>query len=1129
MAKRVEGLSIDLDLNTQALNRGLKGAKDQLKTVNSEMKSNMSAFDRGDRSVEKYERRLQGLNKKLQAQEKVTSEARKEYDRMVEQHGEGSKEAEKAAREYNNQAAALNNLDRYVNDATQELEDMREEQERANSKWGNLSSNLDNFAGQLDTAQGKMNEFGDTMSSRVTAPIVGMGALAVESTREFREQMARLETNAKDAGVGIDTTREAMRDLSGVSKETDSNVEALSNLLATDMNESQMQQTIDNLSGAIVKFPDTLKIESLADGLQETVAAGKAVGPFAELLERMGVDLETFEEGLAEAKEDGDELNYTLDTLNDLDLSKMNKEFRDSNKELVEHREAQYDFQESFAELGEKLEPIATDITERVIEVVEAFNDLEPATQNNIIKFAGLAAAVGPASKVLGGLTGGVKGVVKQGGKLASVMGKKGGTGLLGSLGMLGKTGVAGLAVAGVGALGYGIYELVENSREAKEVNLDLAQSFSDQASNLQDNVETFENLTEKSKLSNDELARLNDLNQRISESSNPGKIDELQKQYDNLARESGLSKQEIENLFDANKEIIDQTPDVEKSVSKQGNAFVDNTEKVKEHIDELRNLSEIQLKGERAKLLEQEEEARKEINEQTDRLEFKEKRLSFLYENRNLSTEELKDRLSEVNEELDGVNRNSEKGIELDRKQTDLRKIMQEEVGKTVEQLQNESDEIQNNIDKEQEKIDKLKATNQQIANIYLKNVDINKEGEKGLKALDKTLEKNKQEIDDLQTKIEEGGKLTQEEQDRLGKLQETVTEQENAKLKIFEELGLYKDINSILETKLTKLSREEQQKIMNLAKTRDIDVEEGNILGKIQQKNQELIEERINLEKNLQKQGANKDEINKQIEAIDRKILKNDQVIQDILKEAGLWDQVKDEINLGKQAIDGQGEQIDQNNRKTERGVQKEKERTKEASKDVDKDVNVDDNGTADQVHGEATKTGTKDVGVDWFDWKGSSVWDLVPNVVSVGVNWIGNALGFGRNADGTNYFNHPTGMSWLGEEGPELVKHKNNWALADFGLYDVPRGAQIFTNEESKSIMNAMNSIPAYASGISAPGEANRVVNQLNNQSMQGEAVVYTTVINQMDSEELSRHTYKQITELQMLDQEIEDSFK
>jgi phage-related minor tail protein len=107
MTERIKGLSIGLDLDTLKVERGLTGLKDRLKTVNSEMRANMSAFDRSDRSVGKYEKRLEGLNKKIEVQTKITDEAKKKYEEMVAQHGEGSKEAEKAAREYNKQAAEL--------------------------------------------------------------------------------------------------------------------------------------------------------------------------------------------------------------------------------------------------------------------------------------------------------------------------------------------------------------------------------------------------------------------------------------------------------------------------------------------------------------------------------------------------------------------------------------------------------------------------------------------------------------------------------------------------------------------------------------------------------------------------------------------------------------------------------------------------------------------------------------------------------------------------------------------------------------------------------------------------------------------------------------------------------------
>ncbi|MGY3718850.1 hypothetical protein ACWE42_25460, partial [Sutcliffiella cohnii] len=145
MMERIEGLSIGLDLETLRVERGLKGLKDRLKTVNSEMRSNLSAFDFGDKSIKKYETRLDGLNKKLEVQKKVTEEAKIEYEKMVKEHGKGSKEAEKAAREYYNQAGSLANLERNIQRTTKELESLRREQAISNSSWTKTGEKLTSF------------------------------------------------------------------------------------------------------------------------------------------------------------------------------------------------------------------------------------------------------------------------------------------------------------------------------------------------------------------------------------------------------------------------------------------------------------------------------------------------------------------------------------------------------------------------------------------------------------------------------------------------------------------------------------------------------------------------------------------------------------------------------------------------------------------------------------------------------------------------------------------------------------------------------------------------------------------------------------------------------------------------
>jgi len=57
-----------------------------------------------------------------------------------------------------------------------------------------------------------------------------------------------------------------------------------------------------------------------------------------------------------------------------------------------------------------------------------------------------------------------------------------------------------------------------------------------------------------------------------------------------------------------------------------------------------------------------------------------------------------------------------------------------------------------------------------------------------------------------------------------------------------------------------------------------------------------------------------------------------------------------------------------------------------------------------------------------------------------------------------------------------------------MLDLGVYDLPRGTQVFTHDESKKIIQALNRLPAYANGVSRSGEVDRVVGQLNEQQSQ-----------------------------------------
>ncbi len=1145
--EKLKGLAIELDMDHLSVDRGLKGLKDNIRTVNSEMRRNMSAFDRSDRSVAKYETSLMGLNKKLEVQKVAVAEAKKEYEAMVDEYGRGSKEAEAAAREYNHQAASLTNLERYIERTKKELIDFEKQQRIANSSWTKVGNQLENYGGKLKGIGTQMNDVGTKMTNRITKPalvattaaagLVGaLGWKRLTGLDAAQAQLKGLGYSTKEVGRISDQVTTAID--GGMTTMAEGTAVAAGALAAGVKEGKELERYIKLVGDAAVGANRpveemamifnrvqgngklmTQELNSIEQGMPGfSKAMSKHLGVSSEKFREMVTDgkvsskdflnvMEDFAGGMASAYAeswDGMVAN-TKAYIGIIGENFLRGIFQDSKKSLADFIDMlkSPEIQERAAEMGETARVAFNKMKDSIMDVVNWYQNLDDGQKKLIHSLGLMAVAGGPVLQFTGKLTSGLGSVLEVTGKLSQAIGVARGAGLAAGLAKLGPGAIAGVAVVGIAAVATGLYTLHQRSKEAKEVNLDLAKSLSDEATELESAAEAFDKLSDKAKISNAELAELNDLNKRISESSNPGEIKELQQQYDELAKKSGLSKDELKKLFDANGNIIDQSKDVEKSISDQGNAFVENTDAVREQIQALRDLSEAQLVGERAKLLEQEAEARKIIADKTKEQAKVEERMLFLAENANLSKDELNQKIAETEEKLKGVNRNSEEGYELDQIHTDLVNIKKDRIGETVDELNKQNDELQKSIDKEQAKIDKLDASEQQLLNIRLANAGINEEGEKGLANLDKSINESEKELANLDKRLEKNGNLTAEEQARYDKLSANNEKQREARDIIFEELGVYKDLNSLAEGRLSLVDKDTQNKVENLAKSTEIKVEEGNIVKQLQDKNSEYDKSISKIEKEGKAQGLSKKEINQQVADLKNKKAINDAVLEQILRELGVWDdldsKIKDGINSEKQkgnATDDttskskkQGDQIGKNNKKTDEGIKKEQERSKEAGKDVDKKISLFEVGLAvinrGATEGKRKKVSLWEVGLAAINRGASqgkskkvSLWQsgldainrAASSPVTKTISFVGKGLrGILGYEKGTPPSGHPGGDFIAGEKGEELGILPNGMAFltpktATF-FPDMPRGTHVIPHRETKQLMR---NTPAYAEG-------------------------------------------------------------
>lgn len=312
-------------------------------------------------------------------------------------------------------------------DLQRELSESKNAADKAKEAFDDFNPALSRFGSVADDISGKAGKVADATKGVSLAAGGLLTAMlgSVKGTEEFRSDLAKLETNAKLAGVGLESTENALRQLNSVSDETDSSVEALSNLLQAGVTESNLQRAVEGLAGAAISFPDTIKIESLADSLQETLATGEATGQFAEVLSRLGVSTEEFSAQLAQVPGEADKLNFALDTLNNQGLSGVYDAWTKNNEALIQNKDANLEFQASLAHLAETMQPLMTTITELASSFMNWFSGLDSGIQKTIVSLIALIAGISPVAGAVSSVAGAIKNVTDVGGIFADVAGDR--------------------------------------------------------------------------------------------------------------------------------------------------------------------------------------------------------------------------------------------------------------------------------------------------------------------------------------------------------------------------------------------------------------------------------------------------------------------------------------------------------------------------------------------------------------------------------------------------------------------------------------------------------------------------------------------------------------------------------
>lgn len=353
------------------LKKAMQDAKRQVAVANSEFKAVSSTMDDWSKSSDGLSAKLTQLKSNLNSQKSILSSLERQYELTVKEMGEGSKAADDLKIKINNQKAVINNTEREISNYNDALEEVTEAEKVAAKTGKSVAEVLDAVGDAAEDSgdgftvlKGAVANFaGNVMTSFVSGIKDGISSLMnlASETREYREDLAKLETAYKTAGLSTEDATKVYKDFYAVLGEEDRSVEAVSHLAKFAKNQKDLSKWTTIATGVWGTFGDSLPIEGLTEAANETMKTGQLTGVLADALNWAGVNEDSFQASLDSCSSEQERQALITDTLNGL-YSDAADNYRETNKSVMEANMANSDYTDTLAQMGEKIEPVTTSL-----------------------------------------------------------------------------------------------------------------------------------------------------------------------------------------------------------------------------------------------------------------------------------------------------------------------------------------------------------------------------------------------------------------------------------------------------------------------------------------------------------------------------------------------------------------------------------------------------------------------------------------------------------------------------------------------------------------------------------------------------------------------------------------------
>lgn len=486
-----------------------------------------------------------------------------------------------------------------------------------------------------------------------------------------------------------------------------------------------------------------------------------------------------------------------------------------------------------FNELSPALRAVVQDLTEwinkmsdqgvfqewgrNLRDIVNALREVDWAMVGTIAKFVAGAAPVAIFGAKIAELLKGLDKLPGGFGKSSSGVSKF--SGLLGGLltiapRLMGFLGPYGWLIGGLAALA-GLWATNIGKVDAYSAALNKsAVATAEQTMELDKQINRFEELRNKAGMTYNELARYIDLQIQLKRATDPEAQKRLADELERIREKSGLSKAEMAELVQLNDELAKVSPIASDMLSKEGKAIANNVQQLKAHNAELRELHKLKLTTEIQQgfqnMAKWEQEAARHAKEYNA---HKEKALDF--------QRQANERLQNAIKFEQQAAAAREKGNTLEAKFLEMKARTEREIYNTLirrtEEELKAAEASAKGAENARKKYDNLIKQLEQLKQIQLLEHGISNTSLTTVKAIEKQIAKNKEDIATLQRKREAHGANTKEIDKQIKSLEEENRKLEAVKPKIADIEKQQKKVTDEIRRQNKEIEREKKNKVNN------------------------------------------------------------------------------------------------------------------------------------------------------------------------------------------------------------------------------------------------------------------------------------------------------------------------